>query len=128
MLHSVTIVIRFAGGALATDHVAWMREDAHPLGQCARSRMVLMGDKGAFEIDLNARPAALLTEKHHRMCDTVILGGRSYYGCLKLQFEGFLRSIENGEPVLAPVDEALNAQRLVAAAAESLAKDAVVTL
>ena len=128
IFHAVTTSIQFENGGCASDQVIWMREAAHPLRQCARSRMLLAGDKASFEIDLNARPSALLSGAQYRMCDTVILGGPSYYGCLKLQFEEFMRSIEMGTPVLAPLEEALNAQRLVMAAAASLESGAAVSL
>ena len=52
--------------------------------------------------------------------DTIILGGPEYYGCLKLQFEFFLRSIESGAPVLAPVEDALLTERVALAAQSSL--------
>ncbi|HZT30875.1 MAG TPA: Gfo/Idh/MocA family oxidoreductase [Bryobacteraceae bacterium] len=118
--HSATILMRFAGDVMAVDHIAWVREAPHPLHHCARSRMLLLGSGGAFEIDLNMRPASLLTGSRFEMCDTVILGGAGYYGCLKLQFEAFLRSIEEGAPVAAPVEDALLAEKVILAARESL--------
>ena len=41
--HSVTTLLMFAEGELATDQVAWVRDSAHPLHQCARSRLDLAG-------------------------------------------------------------------------------------
>ena len=119
--HTITTTLQFAGGALATDQITWLRDAPHPLAQCARSRMLILGSKGSFEIDLSARPAALLTAEHYRMIDTVIIGAQEYYGCLKLQFEAFLRSVETGEPVLASAAEALLAEKVVLAACNSLA-------
>lgn len=118
--HSVTTVLTFPDGSLATDHIAWI-DDAHfPLNQCARSRMLLQGSKGFFEIDLTDRPSALHTADGYRKLDTVILGGEEYAGCLKLQFEYFLRAIEEEAPVLAPPEDALLAERVALAALESL--------
>jgi predicted dehydrogenase len=118
--HSITTLVTFEDGSLATDHVAWLMDDAHPLHICARSRMLLQGETGSFEIDLTARPASILTKRTHQMLDTIIIGGPEYYSCLKLQFEAFLRSIEDGAPVLAPVDDALLTERVALAARESL--------
>jgi predicted dehydrogenase len=120
MLHSITILLEFASGALVTDTITWLSEAAHPLSYCARARMEIFGETGSFEIDLSTRPAALLTATEFREIDTVILGGEGYYGCLKLQFEAFLRSIEEGAPVLAPVKDACLAERVVLAAHHSL--------
>ena len=51
-----------------------------------------------------------------------------YYGCLKLQFEAFLRSIEDGQPVMAPLSDALLAEKVVIAASESLKRGREVPL
>jgi predicted dehydrogenase len=118
--HSVTTMLTFSDGALATDQVSWVRDDAHPLHQCARSRMVLHGENGVFQIDLSGRPSSLLTPQKFCEADTVILGGPEYYGCLKLQFEFFLRSVESGAPVMATVEEALLTERVALAAMASL--------
>ena len=118
--HSAAITLEFGDGSLATDHITWLRDNAHPLHLCARSRMVIMGDRGTFEVDLSRRPSSLLTCDSFTMPDTVILGGTEYYGCLKLQFEYFLRSITEGIPVMATAEEALAAERVVLAAIESL--------
>ena len=118
--HSATILMTFAGGAMAVDHISWLQDEGHPLHQCARSRMFLQGSLGSFHIDLQKRPSALLDKSGLHQIDTVILGAPEYSGCLKLQFEYFLRSIEDGTPVLAPVCDALNAERVVVAAIESL--------
>ena len=118
--HNVTTMLMFDDGALATDQVAWVRDDAHPLHQCARSRLVLQGDCGVFQVDLSSRPASLLTQETFREMDTVILGGPEYYGCLKLQFEFFLRSVESGAPVMATVEDALLTERVALAAQASL--------
>ncbi len=120
MPHTVAISLQFADGELATDQITWLRDKAHPLGQCARSRMQILGSEGAFEIDLSQRPSALLTANQYRMIDTVILGAPEYYSCLKLQFEAFLRSIENNAPVLAPPGDALLTERVAIAAHQSL--------
>jgi predicted dehydrogenase len=118
--HAVFTLLAFEDGTIAGDSITWVRDDAHPLHFCARSGMVLHGDKGSFEIDLGSRPASQYSPDSYRMVDTVIIGGPEYYGCLKLQFEGWLRAIEEGAPVLAPVADALETERVVMAAAESL--------
>lgn len=118
--HAVTTLLTFDDGALAADHIAWLKDDAYPLHQCARSRMTLQCERGSFSIDLTDRPSAMLTTNEYRKLDTVILGDPAYYGCLKLQFEGFLRSIEDGAQVLAPLEEALLTERVALAARESL--------
>lgn len=120
ILHSITIVLEFAKGALVTDTITWLADAAHPLSQCARARMNIIGEAGSFEVDLTSRPSALLTASGFRQIDTVILGGDGYYGCLKLQFEAFLRSIEEGTLVLAPVRDACRAEQVVLAAQQSL--------
>jgi myo-inositol 2-dehydrogenase / D-chiro-inositol 1-dehydrogenase len=120
MQHSVTAILEFPDGALVTDTITWLSEAAHPLSQCARSRMHVMGEIGAFEIDLSSRPSALLTSAAYHSIDTVILGGESYYSCLKLQFEAFLRSVEEGAPVLAPVEDAYRVEQVVFAMQRSL--------
>ena len=118
--HSVTTLLTFADGSIATDHIAWIDDRHYPLNQCARSRMLLQGSKGFFDIDLTGRPSALHTVDGYRKVDTVILGGPEYAGCLKLQFEYFLRAIEEQAPVLAPPEDALLAERVALAALESL--------
>jgi predicted dehydrogenase len=117
---AVTTLLTFPDGAVATDHVAWVRDEGYPLSQCARSRMFLQGTDGFFDVDLADRPAALRTAAEYRKIDSVILGGPEYAGCLKLQFEYFLRSVEEGAPVLAPPEDALAAERVALAALESL--------
>jgi predicted dehydrogenase len=118
--HSVTTLLTFPDGAIATDHIAWI-DDAHfPLNHCARSRMLLQGSQGFFEIDLSDRPSTLHTRQEYRKIDTVILGGPEYAGCLKLQFEYFLRAIEEGAAVLAPPEDALLAEKVALAALDSL--------
>ncbi len=126
--HSAVTTLRFAGGAIATDHITWLRDDPHPLHQCARSRMLILGERGSFEIDLSSRPSALLTAAGYSAIDTVILGSPEYYGCLKLQLEYFLRSIEDGAPILAPAEDALLAERVILAARESLRQGRVTPL
>ncbi|MGH9663486.1 MAG: Gfo/Idh/MocA family protein, partial [Bryobacteraceae bacterium] len=126
--HAVTTLLSFADGALATDHIAWLKDDAHPLHQCARSRMMLQGEAGSFSIDLTDRPSALLTAGGYRKLDTIIVGRPDYYGCLKLQFEAFLRSIEDGAKVLAPLEDALLTERVALAARDSLASGKEVRL
>jgi predicted dehydrogenase len=120
MLHSITTMLMFASEALVTDTVTWMDDAAHPLSQCARARMQILGEKGSFFVDLSTRPSALLTARAYREIDSVILGGEGYYGCLKLQFEAFLRSMEEGLPVLAPLEDAYRAEQVVLAAQKSL--------
>lgn len=114
--HSVTTTLTFADGSVAVDHIAWLKDEGYPLNQCARSRMLLQGSEGYFEIELTDRPAALRTAEGYRKIDSVILGE----GCLKRQFECFLRSVEEGAPVLAPAEDALITERVVIAAQESL--------
>ncbi len=58
----------------------------------------------------------------------MILGGPDYYGCLKLQFEAFLRSIEESQPIMAPLSDALLAEKVVIAASESLKSGREVSL
>jgi predicted dehydrogenase len=82
--------------------------------------MVVQGDGGVFEIDLSNRPSSLLSPQGFRAMDTVILGHPEYYGCLKLEFEFFLNSIESGAPVLAPVEDAFEVERVALAALDSL--------
>jgi myo-inositol 2-dehydrogenase/D-chiro-inositol 1-dehydrogenase len=118
--HTVTTMLTFPDGAVATDQVTWVKDDFHPLHQCARSRMVVQGDGGVFEIDLSNRPSSQLSPQGFRAMDTVILGHPEYYGCLKLQFEFFLNSIESGAPVLAPVEDAFQVERVALAALDSL--------
>ena len=118
--HTVTTLLTFPDGTLATDRVTWLRGPLHPLRHCARSRMSIYGTDGAFDIDLAERPSSLMTKDRFQMIDTVILGGSDYYGCLKLQFEAFLRSIEAGLPPAVTVESALNTERVALAAAESL--------
>ncbi len=118
--HSATIMLNFDDGAMAVDHIAWIKDDVHPLHVCARSRMLIQGEDGTFSIDLTERPSSLLRQDKFQQIDTVILGGPEYPGCLKLQFEAFLDSIETGAPVLAPVEEALDTERVAIAARESL--------
>jgi myo-inositol 2-dehydrogenase/D-chiro-inositol 1-dehydrogenase len=117
---SVTTMLSFADGSMAVDHIAWLQDTGYPLNQCARSRMLLQGSAGYFEIDLSHRPAAIRTAEGYREIDSVILGGPEYSGCLKLQFEYFLRSVEEGAPVLAPAGDAFLAERVCVAAFESL--------
>lgn len=122
--HSVTTTLTFADGCIAVDHIAWLKDEGFPLNQCARSRMLLQGSEGYFEIDLTDRPAALRTAEGYRKIDSVILGE----GCLKRQFEYFLRSIEEGTPVLAPPEDALLTERVAIAAQESLRSGQEVSL
>jgi len=128
MSHSATIMMSFEDGAMAVDNIAWLKDQGHPLNQCARSRMFIQGDAGSFEIDLTDRPSSLLNEDGFRKIDSVIIGAAEYAGCLKLQFEYFLRSIEDGAPVLAPVEDALAAERVAMAALESLRRGEEVRL
>ncbi|MFN7996675.1 MAG: Gfo/Idh/MocA family oxidoreductase [Bryobacteraceae bacterium] len=118
--HCVTTLLAFDDGSMATDQVSWVKDDRHPLHFCARSRMVLQGEEGMLEVDLSRRPSSITTGEGYRQLDTVILGGPEYYGCLKLQFEFFLRSIESGAPVMATVEEALLTERVALAAQASL--------
>lgn len=118
--HSATIMLGFDDGAMAVDHIAWLKDDAHPLHSCARSRMLIQGDEGVFTVDLTERPSSLLRSDSFRQIDSVIIGGPEYSGCLKLQFEAFLESIETGAPVLAAVEDALATERVAIAAQRSL--------
>src|SRR5262249_28041200 len=95
---SITTVIQFEGGMIATDLISWVSLDAHPLRKNARSRMTLLGDQGIFEVDLSSRPSTLLTMNDVSQPDTVILGGPEYFGSLKLQLEAFLLAIETAGP------------------------------
>jgi myo-inositol 2-dehydrogenase/D-chiro-inositol 1-dehydrogenase len=118
--HSATTLLSFRDGMMAVDHIAWVKDRGHPLNQCARSRMLILGDEGTFDIDLTDRASSLLNRDGFRKLDTVIIGAPEYSGCLKLQFEYFLRSIEDGAAVLAPVEDALGTERVAMAALESL--------
>ncbi|MFN0171688.1 MAG: Gfo/Idh/MocA family protein [Bryobacteraceae bacterium] len=118
--HTATILLSFDDGAMAVEHIAWLDDRGHPLNQCARSRMMIQGSDGLFFVDLTDRPSALLSGGEYRMIDSVILGSRDYAGCLKLQFDYFLRSIEQGAPVLAPLEDAVRTERVALAAKESL--------
>jgi myo-inositol 2-dehydrogenase/D-chiro-inositol 1-dehydrogenase len=118
--HSATILLNFDDGAMAVDHVAWLKDGGYPLNQCARSRMLIHGDEGIFDVDLTDRPASLLNRHGFRKIDSVIIGAPEYAGCLKLQFEYFLRSVEEGARVLAPVAGAVATERVALAALESL--------
>jgi predicted dehydrogenase len=118
--HSVTTLLEFADGRLVTDTVTWLDAAAHPVSQCSRAQMRIFGERGSFEIDLTGRPSALLTHTTFQAIDTVILGNEEYYGCLRLQFEAFLRSIQEGAPVLAPVGDAYRAELVALAAQQSL--------
>ena len=120
ILHSVTTLLEFRGGRLVTDTITWLSDDAHPLSACARARMQVMGTEGTFSVDLSSRPSSLLTRHGYREIDTVLLGADEYPGCLKFQFEGFLRAIEEGAPVPAPLPDALRAEQVVLAAQQSL--------
>lgn len=120
ILNSVTTTLTFKDGSYAVDHIAWVDDSGFPLNQCARSRMFIQGSGGYFEIDLTDRPAAIRTAREYRKIDSVIIGAPEYAGCLKLQFEYFLRAIEEGAPVLAPPDQAYDTERVVLAALESL--------
>ena len=115
-----TTILSFEDGSLAVDQITWLRDDHFPLNQCARSSMFLQGSNGYFEVDLTDRPSAIHTSEGYRKIDSVILGAAEYPGCLKLQFEYFLRAIEEGGPVLAPVEDALRTERVAIAALESL--------
>lgn len=118
--HSATILLSFADGAMAVEHIAWLQDDSHPLHHCARSRMLIQGERGVFETDLRDRPSSVLTRDSYRMIDSVIIGAAEYAGCLKLQFEYFLRAVEEGAAVLAPVADAVATERVAMAALESL--------
>jgi myo-inositol 2-dehydrogenase / D-chiro-inositol 1-dehydrogenase len=120
MRHSATVLMGYSNGAMAAEHIAWIQDEGHPLSQCARSRMMVQGSRGSFFVELNDRPAGLLCGGKFQKIDTVILGGPEYSGCLKLQFEYFLRSIEEGAPVLAPLEDALRTERVAIAAKTSL--------
>jgi predicted dehydrogenase len=118
--HSATILLTFDDGAMAVEQIAWLDDAGHPLGHCARSRMMIQGTHGVFAVDLEDRPSSLLSRGEYRQVDTVILGAREYPGCLKLQFEYFLQAIESGAPVLAPIEDAVKVERVALAAKESL--------
>lgn len=118
--HAVTTMLSFADGSIAVDHIGWLQDEGDPLNQCARSRMSIQGSEGYFEIDLTSRPSAIRTAEGYRRIDSVILGAAEYAGCLKLQFEYFLRAVEEGAPVLAPAADALLTEQVALAALESL--------
>ncbi len=117
---SVTTIVRFESGMIATDTMSWAKVDAHPMKICSRSRMSLQGERGIFEVDLNTRPCSLLTNESYDLPDTVLLGGPNYFGCLKLQLDAFLRAIETNGPSPVSVQDGLRAERVAIAAWESL--------
>lgn len=118
--HSVTILLRFADGAYATDHIAWIKDDEHPLHRCARSQMRILG--GARHVRYRSdiapvepsHPRWLCSNRH---CDT----GRTRL--LRLP-EAAIRSIlskhRGKRACSSPLSDALRAERVVLAAAESL--------
>lgn len=119
--HSCTTLITFEDGSLAADTIAWVREDAHPLAQCAQSQMFIQGDRGALRVDHTSRPAWVMDEDKFCGIDTIILGGLEYYGCLKLQLDHFLAAIDNHQVApAATVEEALQVEVVALAALESL--------
>lgn len=126
--HTATILLSFEDGSLAVDHITWLKQKAHPLSQCARSQMFIQGENGAFQIDLMDRPSSLTSDERFQKVDSVVLGGGEYYGCLKLQFEYFLRSVEEGAPVQAPVQDAFTTERIAMAALASLHRGCEVEL
>jgi predicted dehydrogenase len=118
--HAVTTVLRYSDQSLAVDHIAWIKDAAHPLHQCARSRMTLQGDLGYLELDLAQRPVRIVTDARYYSPDTVIIGAPEYYACLKLQFEAFFRSISSGVAAGPTAGEAVEVEELAVAAQESL--------
>jgi predicted dehydrogenase len=118
--HTCVSLLTFEDGTLAADHIAWVREEAHPFAHCAQSQLFLQGDRGAFRVDHMTRPAWVMDERRFAGVDTLILGGPEYYGCLKLQFDHFLRVIEGEAAPTATAAEALAAERVALAARESL--------
>jgi myo-inositol 2-dehydrogenase/D-chiro-inositol 1-dehydrogenase len=118
--HTCTTVLTFEDGSVAADHIAWVREEKHPLAHCAKSQMFIQGSRGAFRVDHCWRPAWLLNDEGFRGVDTVIIGGPEYYSCLKLQFDHFLRAIEGEVPSSVSAREALKAEVVCLSALDSL--------
>jgi predicted dehydrogenase len=118
--HVCTTVLSFDGGAMAVDTMAWVREEHHPLSQCAKSTMFIQGNRGSFRVDHSGRPAWVMDEKGFRGIDTVIIGGPEYYGCLKLQFDHFLAAVSGEVAPAVSAKEALRSEVVALAALESL--------
>lgn len=116
---AVTTVIQFDQGVTAVDETMWLKDQGHPLEQCSRSRMTVVGENGFVEVDLSTRPVATTSVGEHRSADTIILGGSDYFAGLKLQLEAFLRAIEEGSPAVVTVLDGYRAQVLAELASES---------
>lgn len=125
---AVTTVVRFDGGLTAIDHIAWVRDGAHPLAACARARMTLYGESGVFDVDLSTRPASLLTADAYVQPDSVVIGRTDYYGCLRLQLDAFLRAIETKSLSPVPAVDGLRAELIAIAALSSLNTGLEVTI
>lgn len=126
--HFCTTVLTFEDGSLAVDSIGWVRKEQHPLAECAESQMFIQGSLGSFRVDHTSRPAWFMDNQLFKAVDTVILGGPEYYGCLKLQLDHFLGAISGEVPPAATAREALEAERVVLAAVESLRTGQEVTL
>ncbi len=118
---AITTIIQFESRLTAVDHVAWLRDRAHPLAACARARMAIYGEQGIFDIDLSTRPASLLTSDSFTQPDSVILGRSDYFSCLRLQLDAFLTAIETGSPSPVTTLDGLRAEYIATAAQKSLA-------
>jgi len=118
--HACVTLLSFEDGMMAVDYLAWVNEKAHPLSQCARSEMFIQGRLGAFRVDHSWRPSWIMDAKEFRFVDCVVLGGPEYYGCLKRQFDHFLRAIAGEVAPAVTAKEALRAERVVLAAQLSL--------
>lgn len=116
---TVATWLQFPNGIFATDRITWLSDDSHPLTICARSRMSVLGERGSIEVDLSSRPVSITTPEGHRQVDTVIIGAGDYYSGLRLQFDAFLKSLEDGREAVPP-EESILAERIAIAAARSL--------
>jgi len=118
--HVCTTLLSFENGATAVDTIAWVREEHHPLSCCAQSQMLILGNRGSFHVDHSGRPAWVMDDQRFQAIDTVIIGGSEYYGCLKLQFDHFLKAVAGEELPAVTAKESLASEVITLAALESL--------
>ena len=118
--HVCTTLLSFENGAMAVDTIAWVREKHHPLSCCAQSQMLILGNRGSFHVDHSGRPAWVMDDQQFRAIDTIIIGGSEYYGCLKLQFDHFLKAIAGDALPAVTARESLASEMITLAALKSL--------
>jgi len=118
--HVCTTLLFFRNGAIAVDTIAWVRKAHHPLSFCAQSQMLILGNRGSFHVDHSGRPAWVMDDQQFRAIDTVIIGGSEYYGCLKLQFDHFLKAIAGEAQPAVTARGSLASEMITLAALKSL--------